>query len=254
MVRFEVCVESAAGVLAAEAAGADRVELCSALSEGGLTPSVGLVEAVRAASTIPVNVLIRPRGGDFVYDRHEIRAMCRDIEAVAGMGVPGVVVGALTEDGDVDVAVCRELLSAAAGLSVTFHRAFDAAHRPFDAMEAVIDLGADRLLTSGQESSALEGAALIARLVSAAADRLIVMPGAGITEQNVARVLGQTGASEVHFSARTAVASPARYGNPRVALGSDDTTRRQASRSSIEAIISAARAVPLRAGALVNQG
>jgi copper homeostasis protein len=243
-VRFEVCVDGVGGALAAREGGADRVELCCALSEGGLTPSAGAIEAALAVSGIDVNVLVRPRGGDFIYDRHELRAMLRDVAIAAELGVHGVVVGALTEDGDVDVALCRQVLSAAAGLSVTFHRAFDMARRPFDALEAVVDLGADRLLTSGQEASALDGAPLIAGLVEAAAGRLVVMPGGGVTERNVRRILDLTGATEVHFSARAAAPSAARHRNPRVALGAASRTeeyvRRVTSAAAVGSIVSAA--------------
>lgn len=221
-------MDGVAGALAAQQAGADRVELCSALSEGGLTPSIGLIETVRAESTIDVNVLIRPRGGDFTYSRHEIRTMLRDIEVAAGLGIHGVVVGVLTVDGDVDVAVCRELMSAAGGLSVTFHRAFDMTRRPLEALEAVVDLGVDRVLTSGRESSALQGAPLIAELVAAAAGRVIVMAGGGITEHNVAQVRRLAGVDEVHFSARTTVDRSVQYDNPRVAMSTHRTTSCQA--------------------------
>lgn len=237
-------MDEVAGVLAARQAGADRVELCCALSEGGLTPSAGLIEAVRAVPGIEVNVLIRPRGGDFVYDRHEARAMLRDIEIAAGLGVDGVVIGALTEDGDVDVPLCRELRAAAAGLSVTFHRAFDMCRQPLDALAAIIGLGADRLLTSGQEATALAGAPLIAKLVAAAGDRLVVMPGGGITDRNARQLIDLTGVSEIHFSARTAVTSPMRHRNPRVSMGgapgADEYGRRRTSAAAISAIMSAA--------------
>ncbi|MCW6004223.1 copper homeostasis protein CutC [Micromonospora sp. CPCC 205371] len=240
--RFEVCVDGVDGVLAAQAAGADRVELCSALSEGGLTPSAGLIATALDAATsngtsIDVNVLIRPRGGDFIYDRHEILAMRRDIETVAAAGAHGIVIGALTADGDVDAAVCRELLSEAGDLSVTFHRAFDMARRPHEALAAVIDLGADRLLTSGQEASAVDGAPLIAELVAAAADRLIVMPGGGVRAANIRRLLAVTGAREVHFSARTTVDSSAPHRDSRLTMGA----HRRTSRAAIEALIAAAR-------------
>lgn len=242
--RFEVCVDEVAGVLAAQTAGADRVELCCALVEGGLTPSAGLMEAALAVATIDVNVLIRPRGGDFVYDRHEVRAMLRDVEVAAGLGVAGVVIGALTEDGDVDVALCRELRAAARGLSVTFHRAFDMCRRPLDALAAIVDLGADRLLTSGQEASALAGAPLIADLVAAAGDRLAVMPGGGVTERNVRRILDLTGAREVHFSARSTAESPMRHRNSRVSMGgaprAEEYARRRTDAAAIGAIMSAA--------------
>jgi copper homeostasis protein len=242
-VRFEVCVDGVDGVLAAGAAGAHRVELCAGLSEGGLTPSAGAVAAAVGAGAVDVNVLIRPRGGDFIYDRHEVRAMRHDVEAAAA-GAHGVVVGALTADGDVDAAVCREVLAGAGGLSVTFHRAFDMARRPHDALAAVVDLGCQRLLTSGQEATALEGAPLIAELVAAGGDRLVVMPGGGVTAGNVRRLVELTGAREVHFTARTTVDSPARYRNPRVVMGSragvEEYARRRTSRAAIEALIAAA--------------
>lgn len=235
-------MDDVAGVVSAREAGADRVELCCALFEGGLTPSAGTVETVRAVEGIDVNVLIRPRGGDFIYDRYEVRAMLRDVAIAAESGVHGVVVGALTEDGDVDVPLCRRLVKAAGGLSVTFHRAFDVARRPFEALEAIVGLGADRLLTSGQESSALEGAPLIADLVAAAGDRLIVMPGGGVNERNVRRILDLTGAGEVHFSARAAEESPARHRNPRVAMGGALRTEEYARRRTSPAAIAAVRA------------
>jgi copper homeostasis protein len=240
-VRFEVCVDATEGVLAARDAGADRVELCCALREGGLTPSTGAIEeALRAAGNLAVHVLIRPRGGDFVYSRHEVSVMRRDIEVAVGLGAHGVVLGALTADGDVDPDTCRQLLASTGGRSVTFHRAFDMARRPHDALRAVLDLGVDRLLTSGQERSAMDGAPLIAELVTLAGDRLVVMPGGGITAHNVARLLDRTGAREIHFSARSTVDSPARHRNPRVALGPDEFTRHGTSRSAIEAILAAA--------------
>jgi copper homeostasis protein len=205
------------------------------------------VEAVLAATAIPVNVLIRPRDGDFSYDRYEVRTMLRDIELAAERGVHGVVIGALTADGDVDVDVCRQLTAAAGGLPVTFHRAFDLARDPFGALEAVVDLGADRLLTSGQDATALDGAPLLAGLVQAAAGRVTVMAGGGITEHNVARVARLTGVPEIHFSARTTVDSPARHRNPRVALGANGHAhahaRRSTSRAAIESIMAAAHVV-----------
>src|SRR5213080_2027161 len=174
IMRFEVCADSVAGVLAAQRAGADRVELCSGLFEGGITPSAGLLVATAAVAEIPVMVLIRPRGGDFCYDEHERRAMITDIAMARETGAAGVVIGALSADGNVDVELCAELIRAADGMEITFHRAFDLARDPFAALEAVISLGAQRLLTSGQDRSALDGAELIKQLVQRAGDRLIV--------------------------------------------------------------------------------
>ncbi|UCM86554.1 copper homeostasis protein CutC [Streptomyces marincola] len=245
--RFEVCVDSARGALTAQDAGADRVELCGALSEGGLTPSAGLVETVlEAAREIEVFVLIRPRGGDFVYDAHEVRAMERDIETALALGAHGIVLGALTADAGVDMAVCRRLLAATAGRPVTFHRAFDMARGPFDALERLVDLGVKRVLTSGQEVSALEGAPLLARLVRAAGNRLTVMPGGGVTERNVARVLRLTGAREIHFSAGTTVDGPMTHRNSRVLMGAtlsrSEYARRLTSPEGVRGIMAAARA------------
>jgi copper homeostasis protein len=240
-VRAEVCVDTVAGAVAAQEAGADRIELCAALGVGGLTPSAGLIEQTLAATDLPVHVLIRPRDGDFSYDRYEVSTMLRDVALAARSGAHGVVVGALTVDGEVDVETCERLVGAAAGLSVTFHRAFDLAREPVPALEVVVGLGAHRLLTSGQEATALDGAALIAGLVRAAGDRLVVMAGGGITAANVALLRDRTGVSEVHFSARATVDSAARYRNPRVGLSTPDGdyTRRATSRAAIEAILAA---------------
>jgi copper homeostasis protein len=244
VLRAEVCVDTVAGALAAQEAGADRLELCAALGTGGLTPSAGLLEEVLATVTLPVHVLVRPRDGDFLYDRHEVSVMTRDVDRAVRTGAHGVVVGALTPDGDVDLETCARLLDAAAGLPVTFHRAFDLARRPLDALEAVAGLGVDRLLTSGQEATALAGAPLIAALVRTAGDRLSVMAGGGVTAATVGRIVAETGVPEIHFSARAEVASAARHRNVRVALSGSDYERRATSREVVEAVLAAAR-VPL---------
>jgi copper homeostasis protein len=219
---YEICIDSTAGALAAERAGAHRVELCSALFDGGLTPTLGAVEATLAAvSSIRVHVIIRPRGGDFVFDKHEIAAMERDVATVREAGAHGVVIGALTPSGEVDTDVAKRLIGAAEGLSVTFHRAFDMAADPFASLETLAELGVDRVLTSGQDSSALEGAPLIASLVERAGDRLIIMPGGGITPRNVGRVVESTGAKEIHFAALVDVASPAVHRNPYPFMGGE---------------------------------
>ncbi|RKN04603.1 copper homeostasis protein CutC [Streptomyces radicis] len=245
--RFEVCVDSARGAVTARDAGAHRVELCSALFDGGVTPSAGLLETVvEAARGIAVNVLIRPRGGDFIYDRYEVDAMVRDIGTAVRLGAHGIVLGALTAEGAVDMAVCRRLLAAADGRPVTFHRAFDMAREPFEALERLVELGVERVLTSGQEISALEGAPLLARLVRAAGDRVIVMPGGGVTARNVSRVLRLTGAREIHFSAGTTVDSPATHRNSRALMGGTlsrgEYTRRITGPAEVRALMNAARA------------
>mgnify|MGYP001406834667 CR=1 FL=1 len=220
MTTFEICIDSVEGALAAERAGADRVELCAALFDGGLTPSIGTIEvALRSVRRIRVHVIVRPRAGDFIYSPLEVDAMVRDVEAAVAAGAHGVVIGALTPEGDVDVPTTRRLIAAAGGASITFHRAFDMTRRPFEALEQLIDLGVHRVLTSGQEESALAGAPLIAELVARAGDRIVVMPGGGINERNIARVVAATGAREFHFAALVTTDSPAVHRNPVPVMG-----------------------------------
>lgn len=207
--RFEVCVETAAGVRAALAAGADRVELCADLAVGGITPSAGLIEWACSISRGPaargrlgVHVLIRPRGGDFVYDGDEEDVMARDIRAAKAAGADGVVIGALTGDGAVDGPLTARLIALARPMSVTFHRAFDETPDPSAAFGDVLALGADRLLTSGGAGSALEGAGVIRELLHRSGGRMAVMAGGGVTERTVAQVVRAAGVVELHFSAR----------------------------------------------------
>lgn len=202
---LEVAANSIASVLAAEAGGADRVELCSALEVGGLTPSYALIAMACERLSIPIHVLIRPRAGDFVYDEAELEVMRRDVATCRALGCAGVVIGALTADGKVDVAGCRRVLEAAGGMSVTFHRAFDFVRDPTSALKSVIDLGCARLLTSGQADCALAGASLIRQLIVGAATDVIIMPGGGIAVSNISVVARETGASEFHASAKARV-------------------------------------------------
>ncbi|GAA4293848.1 copper homeostasis protein CutC [Actinomadura luteofluorescens] len=219
---YEVCIDSVAGADAAEKAGAQRVELCAALFDGGLTPTLGTVRAALAAvSSIRVHVIIRPRGGDFIFDEHEVAAMEHDVALVREAGAHGVVIGALTPEGTVDRPVVERLMAAAGGLPVTFHRAFDMAADPFGTLDALAGLGVARVLTSGQDASALEGAPLIAELVRHAGDRVIVMPGGGVTDRNVARVVAATGATEIHFAALSEEPSPAVHRNPYPFMGGE---------------------------------
>jgi copper homeostasis protein len=196
-VIFEVCVSSPAGVLAAMAAGADRVELCADLGSGGVTPSAGLIEW--ASARITTHVLIRPRPGDFVYTPDEAVVMRADIAVAQACGAAGLVIGALTASGTVDSSLCASLVALARPASVTFHRAFDAAADPRSAISDVLSLGVDRLLTSGAAPTALEGAAFLASLV---ASPVTILPGGGVTEDNAAELVRRTGARELHFSAR----------------------------------------------------
>lgn len=190
-------------VTEAVAGGASRIELCENLEVGGITPSSRLIRQVLDVCPLPVNVLVRPRGGDFVFSEEEEEQMKQDIRNCKELGVNGVVIGALLGDGSIDTAMMRRLIQAARPLSVTFHRAFDCCKDPFRALEDVIALGCDRLLTSGLASSAYEGRELIARLVSLAGNRTVIMPGAGIRPSNIAEIEKETRAPEYHGSAHS---------------------------------------------------
>ena len=195
---IEICLEDVKSVLAAQEGGADRVELCSDLFEGGLTPSLGTVLTAKKLAQIPINCMIRPRGGDFCYSDLEFQAMKEDILAFKQAGVNGIVFGILTPEGDVDMERSREVIKLARPLSVTFHRAFDMTRDPYKALEDLIELGVDRVLTSGQEASVPEGADLLADLVKKADGRIIVMPGCGISERNFPKIHAKINASEYH--------------------------------------------------------
>lgn len=216
---IEVCANSAASCVTAEQGGAARVELCAGIPEGGTTPSYGEMVTARRAIGIQMNVIIRPRGGDFLYTPAEMQAMLLDIEAAKAAGADGVVFGCLRADGTIDIERNRQLKEAAGNLSTTFHRAFDVCRDPFTALEEIIALGFDRILTSGQEASAPQGAALIAELVRRANGRIIIMPGCGVNEHNVAELARATGAQEFHMSARHRVESGMVYRNDRVSMG-----------------------------------
>lgn len=216
---IEVCANSAASCVTAEQGGAARVELCAGIPEGGTTPSYGEMVTARRATGIQMNVIIRPRGGDFLYTPAEMQAMLLDIEAAKAAGADGVVFGCLRADGTIDIERNRQLKEAAGNLSTTFHRAFDVCRDPFTALEEIIALGFDRILTSGQEASAPQGADLLAELVRRADGRIIIMPGCGVNEDNVAELARATGAQEFHMSARHRVESGMVYRNERVSMG-----------------------------------
>jgi copper homeostasis protein len=217
----EVCVDSVAGVRAAKAAGADRVELCSDLLEGGTTPSRGMILQARTIAGIGLNVMIRPRGGDFLFDDDEFAIMEADIDAAKAEGADGVVIGLLTADGAVDAARTHDLIERARPMSVTFHRAFDMTPDPFAALETLVGLSVDRVLTSGQEATVLEGLPLIAELVRRAGMRIVVMPGGGITARNADRIVAAAKPREIHFVALEPMASGMQFRRQHVFMGGE---------------------------------
>ncbi len=204
--RIEIVVESIAGVEIAARCGADRVELCGALAEGGLTPSQGLLElAVQRAESVAVHPLIRPRPGDFRYTADELAVMVRDVRAAVQAGAHGVVVGALGPDGLLDRAACAAVVDAAGDRQITLHRAIDASASPRQVLDQAIELGFTRVLTSGARPRAMDGAPLIAELVTQAAGRIAIMACGGVRAANVARIIAATGVSDIHAAVRTPV-------------------------------------------------
>ncbi|MBQ3207945.1 MAG: copper homeostasis protein CutC [Bacteroidales bacterium] len=222
MYRFEICANSVASCIAAQEGGADRVELCAGIPEGGTTPSFGMIWNARESIDIALNVIIRPRGGDFLYNESELAEMLFDISAAKELGVDGLVFGCLNPDGSVDMENMALLMEAAGDTPVTFHRAFDHTSDPFKALEDIISLGCRRILTSGCRPTAMEGAEMLAQLVEKAGDRIIIMPGCGVNESNIAEIARLSGAREFHFSARESVESSMVFRNPKVAMGSEE--------------------------------
>lgn len=239
---LEVCVGSVASAVAARDGGATRVELCSALEVGGVTPSLGLIRSVRAIEGVKLHVLIRPRGGDFLYDDTEVACMERDVIIARECAADGIVIGALTAEGNIDVAVCRRLIKFAGTMSITFHRAFDMCRNPLQALEDIIDVGCHRLLTSGQAGTAREGVGLLKQLVEKAGNRLIVMPGCGVNAENARYILDTTGASEIHASARSSVGSGMKYRHGGVSMGNrdnDEYARKETHLDEVKRIVDA---------------
>lgn len=218
MPLFEICVEGVDGALAAERGGADRVELCAGLLEGGLTPSLGAIRETLARLHIPVHVIVRPRGGDFLYTEAEFATMLRDVSAIRDEGAAGVVIGCLCPDGSVDEARTAALAAAARPLPVTFHRTFDMTPDPLAALDALIRCGIARVLTSGQRATAEAGLPLLRALVAHAAGRIVVM-GCGALRPGTIAAVARAGLPELHFSAPRQEDSPMTFRNPALAMG-----------------------------------
>ena len=238
-VVMEIAANSLASAQAAQHGGADRIELCAALEVGGLTPSHAQIALARERVRIPLYVLIRPRTGDFVYDDSEYETMQRDIETCVSLGCDGVVIGALDARGSVDTVRCRTLIAAAGKLGVTFHRAIDVSADPRRALEDIIALGCERVLTSGAQADALAGAGLIRILVAQAAGRIVVMPGAGVNAENLGALRVSTGACEFHASAKLELPSRMRAGNALPGMTAGET---RSDVARVRALVAALRA------------
>lgn len=216
VLKLEVIAFDVESCRIAQQSGADRIELCDNPADGGTTPSYGTIKAARAVSSIELFVMIRPRGGDFLYSDEEFDIMKNDVQICKELGCDGVVAGMLTKEGDVDVKRMSALVNLAYPMSVTFHRAFDRSNDPYKAMEDIIETGCERILTSGQMPMAIEGASLIKELVEKAAERIIIMPGSGIRSENIINIAQSTNAVEFHSSARILMDSVMNYHQPTI--------------------------------------
>ena len=216
---MEVCVESVVSAVNAEKGGAVRIELCANLIDGGTTPSLGLVRRVQCRVMIPIMVMIRPRGGDFCYSEEEFETMKEDIEIFKKESVDGFVLGILNIDGSIDKERCTLLLKLCSPYPVTFHRAFDMAVNPFSTLETLISIGFSRVLTSGQGRTAFQGLDLITKLINQASGRIIVMPGGGISIDNLETILRVSGTTEFHGSASVVKDSDMQYRNESISMG-----------------------------------
>ncbi len=211
------CFSLEAAILAGES-GADRIELCAGPVEGGLTPSFSMIALARNILKIPIHVMVRPREGDFLYSRREIKSMEYDIEMIKNSGVEGIVLGILNSDGSIDTANLSRMIKIAEPMNVTFHRAFDLSKDPVLSLNEIIDCGTRRILTSGHKPTAAEGCNLIAKLIRLAEGKIIIMPGSGINAENIAELYRITEATEIHASARHLVPGGMSYSNPEVNL------------------------------------
>ncbi len=249
---MEICADSVHSAITAQEAGAQRMELCDNLVEGGTTPSAGMIKLSRQHLSIGLHVLIRPRRGDFLYSDLEFEVMKQDIAVAKQLGADGVVLGVLLPDGNIDVPRTRELIALARPLSVTFHRAFDLTPDPFRALDDLLNLGVDRLLTSGQKPSAPEGAELIAALREKAGTNLVILPGGGINEQNISSLLEKTGVTEIHASARELKASPMQFRREDVPMGGSALPTEYAIMEASKSRITALKAATQNVGKAIS--
>lgn len=244
--KIEICVEGTDGLVAAQQAGADRVELCASLLEGGLTPSLGVVREALRVATIPFHVIIRPRGGDFLYSELEFTSMVEDIKAMRDLGVVGVVIGCLTADGEIDEVRTKALVDVARPMKVTCHRAFDMTRDYRAAIEALVRAGVDRVLTSGQRDTAVEGIDILKNTAAIADGRIVIMACGALDQTNIAQVRRATGVDEMHFAALKTLKSTMAFRNPYVGMGGTAIEREYeitvTDEDAVRATIAAARA------------
>lgn len=226
----EICCVDIEAVIAAKEGGAERIELCTGLAEGGTTPSLALIRAAVEIGIPEVNVLIRPRPGDFLYSKAEVRLMEEDIQLAVDAGATGIVIGALTADGDVDMDICRSLIATASVSAartgrqkpnITFHRAFDVCRNPLKALEDIIELGCNCLLTSGQEAKAEDGIPMLRFLEEKASGRIAIVAGSGVNPDNASRIISETGVDGVHSTARKLLTSDMTHRNEKPGFGED---------------------------------
>lgn len=233
---LEICVDSAESALAAAAAGAKRLELCANLIIGGTSPGISLYETIREHSDIPMNVLLRPRFGDFCYTDMEFEIICREVTAFREAGADGVVIGILKRDGSLDVERMKVLMDAAGNMSVTLHRAFDMCKDPFEALKQAKELGIHTILTSGQQNSAVKGTGLLKELVEQSGGSPAILAGSGVTPDNLEQLYRETGATQYHMSAKTVAESPMIYRKEQVNMGLSGISEYEIWRTDAEAV------------------
>ncbi|MDM8158301.1 copper homeostasis protein CutC [Labilibaculum sp. K2S] len=219
---LEICCYSVQSAIIAEQSGADRIELCAGVHEGGTTPSASCIKMTKESVSIPVHVIIRPRGADFCYSAIEFECMKLDVIHCKEIGVNGVVSGVLLSDGSIDVERTKELIDLAKPMNFTFHRAFDMVKDHFKALEQLIEMGTNRILTSGGEQTAVMGKYLLKDLIVKASGRIVIMPGSGINHENILSLKNYTGAKEFHCSAKSLVRGKMEYQNPKIAMGGEE--------------------------------